>query len=59
MVAISALVMYAFLSRKAKAITDQMEQVGILFINRSVRKVEETPVTDEETVVVDAEPANA
>ena len=40
-VAISALVMYAFLSRKAKSITDQMEQVAILFINRSVRSVEE------------------
>ncbi|MDZ8120184.1 MotA/TolQ/ExbB proton channel family protein [Pontiella agarivorans] len=36
-VAISALVMYAFLSRMAKKITDQMEQVAILFINRSVR----------------------
>ena len=40
-VAISALVMYAFLSRKAKGITDQMEQIGILFINRSTRSVEE------------------
>ncbi|QBG47221.1 MotA/TolQ/ExbB proton channel family protein [Verrucomicrobia bacterium S94] len=39
-VAISALVMYAFLSRMAKKITDQMEQVAILFINRSVRAVE-------------------
>ncbi len=39
-VAISALVMYAFLSRMAKRITDQMEQVAILFINRSVRDVE-------------------
>jgi biopolymer transport protein ExbB len=57
-VAISALVMYAFLSRKAKAITDQMEQVAILFINRSVRSIEKTAAA-EETVAVDAEPANA
>ncbi len=40
-VAISALVMYAFLSRKAKSITDQMEQIAILFVNRSVRSVED------------------
>ncbi|VGO11682.1 Biopolymer transport protein ExbB [Pontiella desulfatans] len=42
-VAISALVFYAFLSRKAKSITDQMEQIGILFINRSTRAVEDEP----------------
>ncbi|MBN2164231.1 MAG: MotA/TolQ/ExbB proton channel family protein [Pontiellaceae bacterium] len=39
-VAISALVLYAFLSRKAKSITDNMEQVAILFINRVTRSEE-------------------
>ncbi|WP_372806827.1 MotA/TolQ/ExbB proton channel family protein [Pontiella sp.] len=38
-VAISALVLYAFLSRKAKSITDGMEQVAILFMNRATRTV--------------------
>lgn len=36
-VAISALVLYAFLSRKAKKITDSMEQTAILFMNRATR----------------------
>jgi biopolymer transport protein ExbB len=40
-VAISALVFYAFLSRKAKSITDRMEQMAILFINRSTRSIGE------------------
>ena len=39
-VAISALVLYAFLSRKAKSITDNMEQIAILFINRVMRAEE-------------------
>ena len=39
-VAISALVLYAFLSRKAKRITDSMEQVAILFMNRATRSVD-------------------
>jgi len=55
-VAISALVMYAFLSRKAKSITDQMEQIAILFVNRSVRSVEQT---EDETVIADAAPTSA
>lgn len=38
-VAIFALVLHAFLSRKAKRITDRMEQVAILFMNRSTRAV--------------------
>ena len=36
-VAIFALVLYAFLSRKARGITDRMEQVAILFMNRATR----------------------
>ncbi|VGO21404.1 MotA/TolQ/ExbB proton channel family protein [Pontiella sulfatireligans] len=40
-VAISALVLYAFLSRKAKSITDNMEQVAILFMNRATRAAPE------------------
>lgn len=36
-VAISALVFHAFLSRKAKSITDRMEQIAILFMNRATR----------------------
>jgi biopolymer transport protein ExbB len=36
-VAISSLVFYAFLSRKAKGITDRMEQIAILFMNRATR----------------------
>ena len=39
-VAISALVLYAFLSRKAKSITDNMEQIAILFMNRATRSAE-------------------
>lgn len=46
--AISALVLYAFLSRKAKTITDNMEQVAILFMNRATRSVEETPNVEHE-----------
>ncbi len=44
-VAISALVLHAFLSRKAKSITDNMEQIAILFMNRATRStgVEEAP----------------
>lgn len=38
-VAIFSLVLYAFLSRKARRITDRMEQVAILFMNRSTRAV--------------------
>ena len=38
-VAISALVLHAFLSRKAKGITDNMEQMAILFINRASRTI--------------------
>jgi biopolymer transport protein ExbB len=41
-VAISALVLYAFLSRKAKSITDGMEQIAILFMNRATRTVSES-----------------
>jgi len=36
-VAIFSLVLYAFLSRKARSITDRMEQFAILFINRATR----------------------
>ena len=36
-VAIFSLVLFAFLSRKAKSITDRMEQIAILFMNRSTR----------------------
>jgi biopolymer transport protein ExbB len=36
-VAIPSLVFYAFLSRKTKAISDRMEQVAILFMNRISR----------------------
>ena len=36
-VAIFALVLHAFLSRKARGITDRMEQVAILFMNRATR----------------------
>ncbi len=36
-VAIFALVLHAFLSRKARSITDRMEQVAILFMNRATR----------------------
>lgn len=38
-VAICSLVLYAFLSRKARSITDRMEQVAILFMNRASRTV--------------------
>jgi biopolymer transport protein ExbB len=38
-VAIFSLVLYAFLSRKARSITDRMEQIAILFMNRSTRAV--------------------
>lgn len=36
-VAIFSLVLYAFLSRKARGITDRMEQIAILFMNRATR----------------------
>lgn len=36
-VAIFSLILYAFLSRKSKSITDRMEQVAILFMNRATR----------------------
>jgi len=36
-VAIFSLFLYAFLDRKGKSITDRMEQVAILFMNRSTR----------------------
>ncbi len=45
-VAIFALVLYAFLSRKAKGICDRMEQVAILFMNRSMRTAPEEVVVD-------------
>ncbi len=38
-VAIFSLVLYAFLSRKAKGISDRMEQIAILFMNRASRTV--------------------
>lgn len=57
-VAISALVLYAFLSRKAKSITDNMEQVAILFMNRATRAVDEKPVVEKD-VAVNSIPANA
>lgn len=40
-VAIPSLVFYALLSRKAKSITDRMEQVAILFMNRLQREAVE------------------
>ena len=40
-VAIFSLVLYAFLSRKAKGITDRMEQFAILFMNRATRTAPE------------------
>ena len=46
-VAISALVLCAFLTRKAKRITDNMEQTAILFMNRATRSVEENPAGEE------------
>ena len=54
-VAICSLVFYAFLSRKAKGITDKMEQTAILFMNRATRS---TPA-DEESRGIVAEPAPA
>jgi biopolymer transport protein ExbB len=56
-VAISALVLSAFLTRKAKSITDNMEQIAILFMNRATRSVDETPEAEE--VVADLEPVPA
>jgi biopolymer transport protein ExbB len=56
-VAISALVLYAFLSRKAKSITDNMEQIAILFMNRATRSVD-NPVDGEQTLP-NAEPVTA
>lgn len=55
-VAISALVLYAFLSRKAKSITDNMEQIAILFMNRATRSAN---VAEESVETVVAEPATA
>ena len=45
-VAVSTLVLHAFLSRKGKGISDKMEQVAILFLNRAygVKEEVETPV---------------
>ncbi len=40
-VAIFSLVLYAFLSRKAKSICDRMEQAAILFMNRATRTAPE------------------
>jgi biopolymer transport protein ExbB len=54
-VAISSLVFYAFLSRKAKGITDRMEQIAILFMNRATRTAPEGGETGEPA----AEPAPA
>ena len=36
-VAIFSLILFAFLSRKAKAIMDRMEKIAILFMNRTIR----------------------
>lgn len=57
-VAISALVLCAFLTRKSKSITDNMEQVAILFMNRATRSVEEA-TSDEEIVLAEPAPAGA
>lgn len=54
-VAICSLVFYAFLSRKAKGITDRMEQTAILFMNRATRTAPEPDVP----VAEDALMANA
>ncbi|MDF7808192.1 MotA/TolQ/ExbB proton channel family protein [Pontiellaceae bacterium B12219] len=56
-VAISALVLSAFLTRKAKRITDTMEQIAILFMNRATRSVEEPP--EAEAAVAELEPVPA
>jgi biopolymer transport protein ExbB len=60
-VAIFSLVFYAFLSRKAKSITDKMEQAAILFMNRAVRTspVGEPAGEAEEAVAAEPAPANA
>lgn len=55
-VAIFSLVLYAFLSRKARSITDRMEQTAILFMNRATRTAPDAPQAEEPTV---AEPAPA
>ncbi len=52
-VAIFSLFFYAILSRFAKSITDNMEQIAILFMNRATRSVDEAEKT------FDAEPALA
>ena len=44
-VAIFSLILFAFLSRKAKGIMDRMEQIAILFMNRTTRTA--PPVTEE------------
>lgn len=44
-VAIFSLILFAFLSRKAKSIMDRMEQIAILFMNRTTRTA--PPVTEE------------
>ena len=57
-VAIFSLVLYAFLSRKAKGITDRMEQIAILFMNRATRTAPQ-PAPQEETAAIVAEPSPA
>lgn len=41
-VAIFSLILFAFLSRKAKTIMDRMEKVAILFMNRTIRTAPES-----------------
>lgn len=48
-VAIFSLVLHAFLSRRAKSITDRMEQTAILFMNRATRSAPDA--VQKETVV--------
>lgn len=55
-VAIFSLVLYAFLSRKARSITDRMEQVAILFMNRATRTA---PQTQEAVATSEMVPAKA
>jgi biopolymer transport protein ExbB len=56
-VAISALVLSAFLTRKAKSITDNMEQIAILFMNRATRSVEEVAEPEQEAPELEPVPA--
>ena len=41
-VAIFSLILFAFLSRKAKTIMDRMEKIAILFMNRTIRTAPES-----------------